>query len=421
MRTLGKKILRFLTKKILNKYNPDVVGITGSVGKTSVKEITEEILNEKFRVRASIDSYNTKLGLILTVIGERSPGSSVWGWLKIILKGFKLWFKKYKDYPEILLLEMAANKPGDIKYLTEMAPCCIGVVTVISPVHMKFFKTLKKIIREKRQVVSHLTRTDFAVLNRDDTEVFEMRKKTDADIISFGFHPESNVRVSDVNLKINPETGWPEGVFFKVIHKGSVVPMYLKGVVGEHSVYPVLAATSIALVFGFNLVEVSNVLKNIDMPPGRMRLLPGIKNTLIIDDSYNSSPVAVKVGLEALSRINIGEGKERYAVLGDMLELGKETKSKHREVGLRTAELGIDYLITVGQAMKIAATAAQEVGLSEHRIASFSNTHEAGKFLQEKLRSGDVVLIKGSRAVEMEKIVKEVMANPLDADKKLVG
>lgn len=154
--------------------------------------------------------------------------------------------------------------------------------------------------------------------------------------------------------------------------------------------------------------------------PGHMCLIPGIKNTLIIDDTYNSSPEPTRIALDTLSQINLKVGAERYAVLADMLELGPETENAHREIGLRVAELGIDFLITVGEASKHSAMAAREAGLNEHQVASFADSITAGKFLQEKLHEGDVVLVKGSQGMRMEKIVKEVMAEPEQATELLV-
>ncbi len=258
------KITQFLAKCILRKYKPEVVGITGSVGKTSVKEIAVGVLARSFRVRGSISSYNNELGLPLTVIGEQSPGRSVLGWLRVIGNGIRLLLKRDINYPEILVLEMAANQPGDIESLINIAPCHVGVVAAVSSSHLKFFKTVKKVAQEKRLIVSHLKKTDYAILNRDDAEVFDMRKKTDADVITFGFHPEADVRTSDMSVKFSDdERHWPEGVFFKVIYNGSIVPMYLSGIVGEHSIYRASAAIAIALVFGMNLVEISTILKDI--------------------------------------------------------------------------------------------------------------------------------------------------------------
>ncbi len=173
-----------------------------------------------------------------------------------------------------------------------------------------------------------------------------------------------------------------------------------------------LAGLAVGVVYGINLVEGGQALADFHPLPGHLCLIPGIKNTLIIDDTYNSSPEPTRTALETLAEINLKIGAQRYAVLADMLELGAETQNAHREIGLRVAELGIDFLITVGEASKHTALSAREAGLVEHRIASFADSITAGKFLQEKLHEGDVVLVKGSQSMRMEKIVKEVMAEP---------
>lgn len=420
LKTFIKKILCYLVKQILRKYNPDVIGVTGSMGKTSVKWIVAGILQNKFRVRASVSSYNTFIGLALTIIGKESPCRSVVGWLAVLWSGLKLTLKKDLDYPEVLVLEMAANKPGDLRKVVEMVELDIGVVTAVGPTHLEFFKTTRKVAQEKRRLISGLSKTGVAVLNRDDSEVYEMRNKTGADVVTFGFHPDADARASDVNFKINADTETPEGMIFKLIYKGNVVPVFLPGVIGEHIIYPSLAAIAIALAMGMNLVEITQVMQTIIMPPGRMRLLAGIKDTLLIDDSYNASLAPMRSALETLAQCPVKAGGEKYAVLGDMLELGASTADSHREIGLRVAEAGTNFFITVGEAMKSAAQAAREGGLNEHQIASFNNSQEAGRFLQEKLKFNDIVLIKGSRAMRMEKVVKEVMAEPERAEELIV-
>lgn len=414
MKAIIQYILQILTRNILEKYNPDIVGITGSVGKTTTKELAYQILKQKFRVRANQGSFNTELGLPLTVIGCDNPKKSVFGWLGVIGRGIHLLIHKREDYPEILVLEMGADRPGDIQYLTRMAPCTVGVVTAVAPAHLAFFKTVKKIIREKRIMVSHLDKNGYAILNRDIDDVYAMREKTDADVTSFGFNPEATVRGSDMQIKFSPE-GWAQGVFFKVLYKGSTVPIYIPGVIGEPVVYAALAAAAIALAFDLHLVDISHALSQSTTPPGRMRLLPGIKDTYIVDDTYNASPTAMRAALEAFTSLPVYGTGERYVVLGDMLELGTHTDEAHREIGLRVAECGVDYFITVGPAMKKAATAAHEAGIEEHRISSFANSIDAGKFLQEKIHSGDLILVKGSRGMKTDVIVKEIMAEPLQA------
>ena len=421
LKKILNKLLSFFSKKILNKYHPDIVGITGSVGKTSAKEAVARILASKFNVRATSKNYNNEIGVPLTIIGSiKSPGRSVLGWAGVFGKAVRLLFLRDAEYPKILVLEMGADKPGDIQYLTELAPCKVGVLTFISHAHTEFFKTIKKIAQEKRVIISHLKKDGFAVLNYDSEAVMENAEATMAEKITYGTKEGADLQATDVNIITGREEGRPMGLNFKVNYKGNSVPVFLTGIISSRFIHAALAGLSVGVVYGINLVEGAEALRALEPIAGHLNPLSGIKNSLIIDDTYNSSPEAVKAALETLSQIKVGAGKERYAVLGDMLELGPETETAHREVGFRVAELGVDCLITVGEASKGTASAAREAGLDEHRVVSFADSVSAGKFLQEIMKEGDVILVKGSQGLRMEKIVKEVMAEPLKAKELLV-
>lgn len=413
-------ILRFLAQKIIRKYNPDVVGITGSIGKTSTKELSAAVLSARFNVRRSHKNYNNQIGIPLAIIGiDETPGRSIIGWLAVFGKALKLICARTNNYPDILILEMGADRPGDIKYLTELAPCKVGVLTYISHAHTEYFKTLKKIAQEKRQIITHLNKGDFAVLNYDNALVIESAHLTKAEVITFGFNEGADLRGSDINIIYN-ESGWPTGLNFKLNYKGNIVPAFLPEAVAEHLIPSALAGLAVGLIFGVNLVEGIEAIKKTTLLPGHMRLIPGIKDTMIIDDSYNSSPEPTKSALRTLAKIDIKPNSRRFAVLGDMLELGAETENAHREVGFMAAEMGVDFLITVGQAGKQTAAAAREAGLDDNKIDSFNDSVAAGKFLQEKIAQHDLILIKGSQGMRMEKIVKEIMAEPMKAGELLV-
>lgn len=420
LKTILHFVLRRLAKNIIKKYHPDIIGITGSIGKTSTKEAIATVLATKFFARANYKNYNNEIGAPLTIIGEeQSPGKNIFGWLNILRRALSLLLYK-KKYPEILVLEMGADKPGDILYLVKMAPCKVGVLTYISHAHTEYFKTIKKIAQEKRVIISHLNRDGFAVLNYDNEIVMQNAGATKAEIITYGLNEGADVRATDINIIVHSLSGWPSGLNFKINYRGNAVPAFLPGAVAMHLIPSALAGVAVGAIYGINLLESAQALKNLPPLPGHMRLIAGIKDTLIIDDSYNSSPEPTKSALETLARINLKEGARRFAVLGDMLELGAETENAHREIGFKTAEVGADFLITVGEAGKHTAIAAREAGLEDNKIASFAEAVTAGKFLQEKISAGDVALIKGSQGSRMEKIVKEIMAEPLEAPQLLV-
>ncbi len=421
LKTILQMLLRHCAKKILKKYKPDIIGITGSIGKTSAKEAIASVLASKFNVRSNKKNYNNEIGMPLTIIGvEKTPGKDILGWFKVFAKAFALRFNRDKNYPDILVLEMGADKPGDIEYLIDIAPCKVGVLTFIGNTHIEFFKTVKKIAQEKRLIVSHLKEDGFAVLNFDNEMVMQSAK-TNAETFTYGFKDGADFQATDINVIDDEQTGWPTGLNFKVSFRGNIVPVFLPGFIAEQFIPAALAGLTVGHIFGINLVDGALALRKIKPLSGHMRIIPGIKQTLLIDDTYNSSPDAVRSALNALTKIHPQDKGKRIAVLGDMLELGTDTENAHREIGFKVAEKEIDYLITVGQASKkFTAAAAREAGMDENKVAVFDDSASAGKFLQDKMEKGDVILIKGSQSTRMEKIVKEVMAEPEKAGELLV-
>lgn len=419
MKKIVQKILYVLARAILKKYKPGVVGITGSMGKTSTKEAIFAVLSSKFSVRQNIKNYNNELGLPLSILGRESGFKSVFKWLGVILHGVRLILFRDAKYPEILVLEMGADHPGDIKYLTDLAPCKVGVVTGIGPAHLEFFESIDKIVKEKRIIISHLNQEGFAVLNRDDEKVYEMRDKTRARVLTYGFNSEADVRAQEdsvigdgVDIK---------GINFKLSYSGAVVPIFIPWILGKQHIYAALAGAAVGISYGMNLVEISQSLKNYKAPKGRMNLIAGIKRTLIIDDTYNASPIPTEVALEVLQSIKLpAEDDKKFAVLGDMLELGSFSEEGHKQVGRAAAKSGVDYLVTVGERSRDIARAAKEAGMNEDRVSNFPTPEEAGLFVQGKMKQGDVVLVKGSQGMRMEKVVKELMAEPLLAAELLV-
>ncbi len=426
MISLFKKIiewkLRLLAKWVLKKYKPLVIGITGSVGKTSAKEAVYTVLSSKFRVGKNIKNYNNELGVPLSILGSESGYRNPVVWIFVFLKALGLLLFKKKDYPEILVLEMGADKPGDIRYLTKLAPCHIGVITAIGRVHEELFGSLEKIIKEKQILVTHLKEDGWAILNADDALVMETKDKIKGRILTFGFSDDAEVKAAELAVSAGPSPdpwadGQIKGLSFKLLYKGSSIPVFLPSVLGEHQVYSALAAAAVGLTLGLNGANISAALRNYKSPPGRMNLIPGIKRTSIIDDTYNSSPIAARAALRVLKKINVSGRK--IAVFGDMLELGEFTESGHREVG-EAVPGAADILVTVGDKAGLIGDEAAKRGLPRNKIHGFDNTYEAGKFIQEILKQGDIILVKGSQGARMERVVKELMADPLRAKELLV-
>ena len=407
-------------KKVLKREHPQVIGITGSVGKSSAKEAVGTVLGKRFRVRASQKNYNTEIGLPLSILNLPSGEGSGLKWLGILWRGWKKAMFKDPDYPKVLVLEMALQHPGDIAKLCDIAPPHIGVLTAIGESHLEFMGSIDNIIKEKRILLERLPKDGHAVLNRDDERVWEMRQRTKAPVMSFGFHEEADVRVLPDSITYACSADRECGMHFKVTAGGATVPVFLPHALGKHGVYAALAAAAVGLIKGMNMVEISDALSLYSPPPGRLRHIPGIKHTVVIDDTYNASPTSALAALQVLRDIPMPDTVKRFAVLGDMLELGSGSEYGHQQVGRKAAQAA-DVLVFVGERMRDAKKAAAEAGAGEDRSFWFATPEDAGRFVQERMKMGDFILVKGSRGMRMEKVVKEIMAEPLDADRLLVA
>lgn len=419
---LIQKILRILTELILNKYRPEVIGITGSAGKTGVKEAIYIVLNAKFNVRRNLKNYNNEIGMPLTVIGAASPAKSIFGWMQVFFLAAKLLSKQDKNYPKILILEMAADKPGDLAYLTGMVKPNIGVLISIGDSHIENFGSQERIKQEKSVLIKSIDHRGWAVLNIDDQRIASLIKETKAKVLTYAIDNEADFSGKEIKLVFISSFKEKDklGMNFKLVYNGSFTPVFLPNVISKAGVYAALAAAAAGAAKGMNLVEISQALKKYSPPNGRMKLLLGVKNTYIIDDSYNASPAASVLAVETLAGMPKESGENKYAVLGDMLELGEFTKGKHEEVGRAVAKNKIDKLIVVGERSRGIACGAISAGMKEDDIFHFAAAEEAGKFIQERIKTGDIVLVKGSQGVRMEKVVKEIMAEPLKAGELLV-
>lgn len=372
------------------------------------------MLKNKFSVRRNQKNYNNELGVPLTILGQETGGQSFFHWLKVIIAG-SLGIFYTRNYPEILVLEMGADKIGDIAYLVSFVRCYIGVITAIGaiPVHVEFFQGAEQVAQEKANLIKDLDKDGWAVLNFDDERVRAMAGKTKAKVFGYGFHPDADLQASQ--LEAHLEDLSQAAMNFKVDYLGSNVPIRLTGLLGTHQISPVLAAIAIGLIFKMNLVEISQALKNYQLPAGRLRLLKGIKNSWVIDDTYNASPSATLAALEVLAKT---KGR-KIAVLGDMLELGSFSEEAHRQVGAKVAQ-NVDLLLTVGERSLFIVEQARKGGLTEDKIFHFANSEEAARVLQNLIQEGDIILVKGSQSIRMEKIIKEVMAEPERASELLV-
>lgn len=421
MKKILQKILYYLAKAILWRYHPMIIGITGSVGKTSTKEAVYSVLHDKFEVWKNEKNYNNEIGLPLTIIGCDSGNKNLLKWLFIFTRA--VFMLIYFPYPKILILEMGADKPGDIKYLTHLAPCHVGILTAIGtqPVHLEFFRNLEQLIKEKLYIISHLKADDYAIINIDDEQLLSAPEKSKAKIITIGQNEKASLHVSDINSTFDLEKAFANksiGMSFKISYEGNSIPFHIKNAFGMPQIYSALCAIACGIIFKINLVDISKALSNYQPPKGRLNILTGIKETYLIDDSYNSSPIACEKALELLKQIIVPGRK--IACLGNMEELGDNSRKAHRQIGRLITENKVDILFAIGDKAKDIAAAAEEKGMKKENILIFSSAKQAIPTILEEIHRGDVILIKGSQSARMERITKAIIANPDLAEELLV-
>lgn len=397
------KNLAILTRK---KYKPTIIGITGSVGKTSTKEAIYTVLKNERKTRRSQGNFNNEIGLPLTILGDYQEIKGIFFWPRVFLKSLWQLVFTNKNYPEVLVLEMAADRPGDIAYLSKIAQPQIGVITAIGeiPVHVEFYPSSEAVAREKAKLIEELPPRGFAVLNCDDPIVWSLKHRTRAHLVSYGFSDEAQIQVVNWEWKIENEK--IEGMSFKISYGGTLTPFRLKKAFGKPQIYAVTAAIAVGLIFGINLVKISEAIENYEPLAGRMKLLKGVKNSLILDDSYNASPLSMRAALETLKSL---PAKRKVAVLGDMLEIGKYSTEAHQAIGELAGKV-VDVLFCIGPRSKFIAEKAIAVGLSANYVKTFEDAEKAKKIIEREIKSGDLILIKGSHAMALEKIVEEIKA-----------
>ncbi|MBN1438421.1 MAG: UDP-N-acetylmuramoyl-tripeptide--D-alanyl-D-alanine ligase [Anaerolineales bacterium] len=344
-----------------------VIGITGSVGKSTTKELTASVLAARYSTLANESNLNNEIGLPLTML-------------------------KATESHRRLVLEMGFYVEGDIAFLCEIARPQVGVITMIAPVHLERAGSLEAIVDGKAELVEALPADGTAILNYDDERVRAMAPRTKARIFTYGLSPEADLwsdRIEGLGL---------EGVSFDLHYEGETLHVRLP-LLGQHSVHTAMRASAVGLTEGLNWQE---ILGGLLTPSTQLRLVAvtGPGDSLLIDDTYNASPDSMIAALNLLAEL---DGR-KVAVLGDMLELGEFEETGHRMVGARSADVA-DLLLAVGPKARWIADEAHLQGLSSAKIALFETAKEACEFLRRSIGAGDVVLVKGSRALKLDDIV----------------
>lgn len=352
------------------RFPVEVIGITGSVGKTSTKELTHAVLSCRYRTFKSPGNRNSVLGLPLAL--------------------FDL-----QDSDEKAVLEMGMYTTGEIATLCEMTSPKVGVVTLVGAVHLERAGSMENIVAAKQELVEALPADGVAILNKDDAWVMSMADHTKARIFTYGLDETADLWADNIRSM------GLEGVRFTLHHQNEAMVVQVP-LLGRHSVHTSLRAAAVGLVEGLTWDEIMRGLRNTAVQL-RLVTVPGPKNSLIIDDTYNASPDSV---LAALNLMDDLDGRS-VAVLGDMLELGYLEEMAHRQVGRRVAEVA-NLLVTVGQRARWIGEEAIASGLPQDKVVMVADAETAAAALEELIEQNDTVLVKGSLGMRMDQIITAI-------------
>ena len=415
------RVLTFEARLVLQRHKPKIVAVTGTVGKTTAKDAIYEMLAQFFYVRKSEKSFNTEIGVPLAILGLSNAWSNPFLWMRNLFAGAFIALCS-REYPRWLVLEVGADAPGDIRRITHWLAPDVAVLTRLAevPVHIEFFPSVEALVLEKGALVEALLPGGLLVLNGDDREVLFMKARAPGRrCLIFGSGESAAVRASHYAVFYDEEEGGgaPAGVTFRVNALGNSLPIRISGALGRQLMPPVLAAFAVGIGEGLNLARIAEAFCNFAPPPGRMRLIRGKRETCLIDDTYNASPVAMSEALQTLGELKTAGRK--IAVLGDMLELGKYSDAEHERAGTLAAS-SCDILCTVGLRARQIAEGARASRMDASQILSYEESARAGAELEPMLERGDIVLVKGSARMRMEQIVYALMAEPECAKELLV-
>ena len=377
--------LQRLAQSVRRQWGKRLVAITGSTGKSTTKEMIAAILSERFSVLKSQGNLNNHYGLPLTLLA-------------------------LEPQHDVAVTELGMSAAGEIAFLTRLAQPQVGVVTNVAPAHLQFFDSVDAIARAKRELIENLIPDGTAVLNNDDERVRKFSEGFRGRTVSFGFSRGSTFQVSEFRALTDG------GSAFRV-RAPSFDGEFQLQLPGRHNVQNAAAATAASSVLGATSEDCQKGLAKFRPLALRSEIvtLPG--GIILINDSYNSNPLAMGKMLETLAQWP--SAGRRIVVAGEMLELGPTSAELHRAVGRKCPASGVDWLIAVQGEARFFLVGAQEAGMASERLHCFSSPGEAADFCRTLLQPGDVVLVKGSRGVHLEKVIADLQS-PLN-DKQAAG
>lgn len=369
-----QKALKDLAAWYRRLFTLPLIGITGSVGKTSTKDMVSSVLEEKFHVLKTQGNFNNEIGLPLTVFNLNATH-------------------------EAAVLEMGMSNLGEISRLTKIAKPRIAIITNIGMSHIENLGSRENILKAKLEIIEGLDESGLVVLNGDDGLLAAAGKQLKCRTVFYGIENEADFRAFDIRNE------GEKGIFFKV-RFGEIEYNVHVPVPGQHNIYNALAAMAVGVELKLPMESIIEGIARFS--PGKMRLNIMTHNGIkIINDVYNASPDSMEAAIRVLK--DISESGRSIVVLGDMLEMGAWASDAHKGVGKFAVSKGICDILTVGPNARYIAQGAREAGLPEEHIHSFDSNTQVNEFLNGFVKQGDVVLVKGSRGMRMEEIVEQLL------------
>jgi UDP-N-acetylmuramoyl-tripeptide--D-alanyl-D-alanine ligase len=356
------------------KFSIQVIGLTGSSGKTTTKEMMAAIIGQKKNVMKTEGNLNNLIGLPQTIF-------------------------RINDEYELVILEMGTNTHGEIKRLTQIAEPDIGLITNIGPAHLEGFGSIDGVREEKGDLFYNMDKNGIAIINLDDEHVRIIAEKWKGRRITFGMSSNADVSAKDIGKNS------AKGMHFNLVIGAKMQKVEMK-IIGSHHVYNALAAAAGAKAVGINDEMIVDGLKAFHPFSGRMEIIKLRNGAYLLDDSYNANPSSVREALMTLK--DLKNHHNCYVFLGDMLELGAAADEMHRRIGMLIATIGVNALFLQGDFSAVTAAGAMEGGLLSQNIYFSSASEENMNYLKKNLKKGDWILVKGSRRMQMEKIAAKI-------------
>lgn len=391
--SLGNRILWRRAQDYLNTYKPTLIGIAGSIGKTTAKLAAAQAIGKDRSVYIPVQPYNNPLGVALGILGvDKYPNALSWP----SLLARSMVREVLEKEADTVILELGANRPGEMDFLAQKLPLDVGIVTNVGTHNTNLYGSKNDVAHELTSLVTSLNTNGIAILNIDDPLVASMARHTSARVITFGRQEGADIYIRRMERLKHA------GFACEISSYGRSHEIHLRHIIGRHQISAILSAIALAQALGVNINDAIERLQNFVPPEGRLSLLNSPKGYRVLNDTYDATPESMLSSLETLRAI---PADRKIAILGDIANLGGQAHSSHKRIGKYAGEVA-HMIIGIGDYMRLANVEAVMVGADVHH---FQQSADAGKWIGDYLESGDLVLVSGSRDMKMNKVIESLL------------